>query len=411
MTELGLELSLVSGEHRERLLSALANLIRKRGFEAFVSAPLVLPRSEYFPERWERSVKGARTLLRRLMHYAGLSHLKVRLASWQEGAVIPGHLTTRDDEGHHTAAWFAGIHDDTCEFGLELDQLRQEESLVATLGHEVAHAYREHHGLVIEDRDLEEKLTDLTCVYLGFGVFNLNASHVVETGGYSASGERLLYERRSLGYLSPGELALLLSAQLAARGDAAEQREVRKELQANHAALVAQGLREFADASEIRRQLGVPDPSTWSARVDLDELTALPEEDEPSEPANEPASDPVPERPSGPDGFVFRVTGDRRTSVTLLALAGSVTAGLAFELETLAFYGLCFAGGTAGALAGRRIPAHECSGCRGRLKLRAELCESCNAPIVGEIESHDDRLAAEERYQASNLPASINQRS
>lgn len=407
MTDLGLELNVVSGEHRERLLSALANLIRKRGFQSFVRAPLLLPRSEYFPERWERSLSGARQLLRRLMHYAGLTHLKVQLASFQEGAVIPGHLTTPEGDGHHTAAWFAGIHGDTCEFGLELDQLRREESLVATLGHEVAHAYREHHGLVIADRDLEEKLTDLTCVYLGFGVFNLNASHVVETGGYSASGERLLYERHSLGYLSPGELALLLSAQLAVRDDAAEQREVRKELQPNHAALVAQGLREFADADEIRRQLGVPEPSTWPARVALDEVTALPEDAEPSEPASEPVS----ERPSGPQGFVFRVTGDRRTSMALLALAGSVGAGLALELEALAFYLLLFAGGTAGALAGRRIPAHECSGCRGRLKLRAELCETCNAPIVGEIESHDDRLAAEERFQESNLPASINQRS
>ncbi|HYO93975.1 MAG TPA: hypothetical protein VER33_05655 [Polyangiaceae bacterium] len=137
--QVALELELPVGEHQERLLSALGNLVRLRGFETFVCAPILLPRSEYFPERWERSVIGARRLLRRLMHYAGLGELEVRLASWRERPAIAGQLTPRHTEGH-AAAWFAGVHAGVCEFGLELDQLRHEESLIATLGHEVTHA-------------------------------------------------------------------------------------------------------------------------------------------------------------------------------------------------------------------------------------------------------------------------------
>lgn len=145
-----LELELPSGEHRERLLAALGNLIRRRGFETFVVAPVLLPRSEYFPERWERSVLGARRLLRRLMHYAGLGEFPLSLESWRSRATTQHVVHASGDE---TAAWFAGFNDGVCEFGLAIEGLRDEESLIATLGHEVAHAYRNHHGLVIRDGD------------------------------------------------------------------------------------------------------------------------------------------------------------------------------------------------------------------------------------------------------------------
>jgi hypothetical protein len=392
LVRIDLELELPTGEHRERLLAALANLIRRRGFETFVSAPLLLPRSEYFPERWERSVSGARRLLRRLMHYAGLGELKVALSAWRERPVIPGQLPIPEGDGH-TAAWFSGIHDGTCEFGLELDQLRKEDSLVATLGHEVAHAYREHHGLVILDRDLEEKLTDLTCVYLGFGVFNVNASHVVETGGVSASGERLLYERHSLGYLSPGELALLLAAQLVVRDDATEQREVRSELLPNHAALIAQGLREFS-AADLRRRFAIPEPTAWPPRLGIAALPSLPDE-EPSEPAHEA------EPPAVPAGaVVFRVKGDRALPLSLLALGGSVGLGLAWGVGAFAFYGLCAVATAAGSFAGRLLRADECSGCRARLRAGDAECAGCGCVVAGEIAAHEERLEAEERYRA-----------
>jgi hypothetical protein len=389
-----LELELPTGEHRDRLLAALANLIRRRGFETFVSAPLLLPRSEYFPERWERSLSGARRLLRRLMHYAGLGHLKVELLAWRERPVIPGHSATPEGGDGHTAAWFAGIHDGTCEFGLELAQLRKEDSLVATLGHEVAHAYREHHRLVILDRDLEEKLTDLTCVYLGFGVFNVNASHVVETGGVSAAGEPLLYERHSLGYLSPGELALLLAAQLAVRDDATEQREVRSELLPNHAALVAQGLRDFS-VTDLRQRLAVPESTFWPPRLGIATLAELPDDEESPEAEYEPA--PV----AGPTGaIVFRVKGDRALPLSLLALGGSVGLGLAWGTGTVAFYGLCAVATVAGRFAGRLLRADDCSGCRARLRAREAACAGCGGLVAGEIATHEARLEAEERYHA-----------
>jgi len=397
-----LELDLPRGAHRDTLLDALANVVRRRGFEPLVVAPVLLPRSEYFPERWEQSVVGAQRLLRRLMHYAGLGEFRVRLDSWREQAAIRGIAGAFHQEGH-AAAWFAGLHEGTFEFAVELEQLRHEESLVATLGHEVAHAYRHHHGLVISDRDLEEKLTDLTSVYLGFGLFALNASHVVETGGMSQTGEKLLYETRSLGYLSPPELALLLAAQLAARNDAAEQRAVCKELLPNHAALLESGLHEFLeDVEGLRRRLAVPERGSWPARNKLGELAPLPDDEEAPDDAGLP-DDPAegedePELGTGP--IVFRVRQHRAASVGgLFGLASATACGVA-GAETVAFWGLSVIGAGVGFAVGHRIRADECSNCRADLKRDDERCTRCGGSIVGEITGRDQRLEAEDRYYA-----------
>lgn len=400
---LAVELELPRGEHRDRLLDALANLIRRRGYESFVSAPILLPRAEYFPERWEHSVVGARRLLRRLMHYAGLGEFDVKLESWRERPALGSGLSLAHT-GDNTAAWFAGFSEGACQFGLELEQLRHEESLVATLAHEVAHAYRNHHGLVIRDRDLEEKLTDLTCVYLGFGLFSLNASHVVKTGGVSSAGEKLLYETHSLGYLAPSEFALLLGAQLAVRADRAEQQSVCEELSANHAALVRDALRRFAgEAAPLRERLAVPEPASWPARDDARQLAPLHEtDDEDSEPE---LAARAPEHLQ--DEIVFRVKGNRALSLGTLTFGGCAVAGTWLGLGTSAFYGLCAAGAAAGGILGQRLRADECSGCRARLTPHDERCRKCGGQVAGDIARRGDRLEAEEQYRASHAARSI----
>lgn len=392
-----LELELPSGEHRERLLAGLANLVRRRGYETLVSAPILLPRSEYFPERWEPTLAGARRLLRRLMHYAGLAELGLRLQGWRERPQPASGLALNHDGGH-AVAWFAGIHAGVCEFGLELDELRHQQSLVAALGHEVAHAYRYHHDLVVSDRDLEEKLTDLTSVYLGFGLFALGASLVVETGGYSAAGERLLYEVRRRGYLSPAELALLLAAQLAVRARDDEHRAARETLAANHLALVEQGHREFSrELAATRALLGVPTPAAWPARSELDDSPTLAEE-APTE-DEEPSRRHEPEEPAPPE-IAFLVVKTRAAALAIAGVGATIVLGASAQLEGWLFYGFCAVAGASGYWAGQRLHADECSSCRFALARRAERCTRCGALIVGEIRAHSERLDAEERYRS-----------
>ena len=263
--EHGVELELPDVDEREWLLDGLARLVRLRGWEQLVGAPVLLPDQQYFPDPWLDDARGVVILLRRLLVYAGMPEFRVRVTVYDNDAHAQYDYRGVGHGGAGAAAWFAGIDGDLCRFGVERRELGDVEELVGTLGHEVAHAYREHHGVCARDRHIEERLTDLNSVYLGFGVFLFNSSWSFKTGGYSASGERLLYERKSRGYLSPAQLAVLLGAQSVARAAPREAREaIAAALSPNHRKLYRDACRLFDDdPAALRQRLGVSDP--WYA--------------------------------------------------------------------------------------------------------------------------------------------------
>ena len=160
----------VSAEEREHLLEELRSLIERRGAETFLAAPIREPTPQDFPDPFEPTAGGVEVLLRRVMAYAGLGALPFRLHLFSAPEEIR-ELSDRGERrrwGHDgAAAWFAGIEDGCCLFGVREEGIGEPVALVATLCHEVAHAWRHNHGLVEEDRELEEMLTDLTTVYMG----------------------------------------------------------------------------------------------------------------------------------------------------------------------------------------------------------------------------------------------------
>jgi len=75
---------------------------------------------------------------------------------------------------------------------------REPSSVIKILAHEMAHEYRHLHGLVVSLEDgVEELLTDVTSVYLGFGRYILNGAAMVEGDVLSA---RTTY---TTGYMKP----------------------------------------------------------------------------------------------------------------------------------------------------------------------------------------------------------------
>jgi len=200
---------LPSEAEQERLLRDLAELIASRGSAEFLTAPIVEPSRRFLPDEWTGDLAGTQTLLRRLMLYAGLD--------------LDAHLHVYDGEepredSKHAIAWFAGIEGNRCLFGLDVRQLDDPQILIAALCHEVAHAYRHRHGLVKADRDREEQLTDLTTVFLGFGIFNTNAADRFRQSAW-VIGNMQHTERslRQAGYLPAEHMCFLLAAQIVAR--------------------------------------------------------------------------------------------------------------------------------------------------------------------------------------------------
>jgi hypothetical protein len=202
---------------RDALLAALGRLLDRAGPDRFLTGPIFLPCDEHFPEPFRASRRGVRRLVQRLLAYVGLS-MDANVDIFDS---FDPH-DELDDEGNicplprGAAAYTAGIRDGRAHVVVDLRQLDALDRLVGVLAHEVTHLYREHHGMMALDRDAEEMLTDLTSLYLGFGVFVANNAYRYRTEGGLVDGAAAYnaWSEERLGYLSPAALTYLLAVQL-----------------------------------------------------------------------------------------------------------------------------------------------------------------------------------------------------
>lgn len=370
--------SLPTQDEQDWLLERLARLIEKRGAGPLVTAPLLKPSPRFFPDPWRPGLEGARVLAKRLLVYAGMEDFDAHVESFVDKAPhFPGAEGPQDSK--HVAGCFHGFNGRRCLFSLEASSLTDPEQLVGVLAHEVAHAYRAHHGLVVEDRDEEERLTDLTTVYLGFGVLTLNNTHRFETGSYSEGARTMGYWRHSrLGYLPTQALAFLLAAQAVARRlEDKEVRELTKELGKNQTADFRSALRLLGeDAEGLTRQFHVPPPESWPKPPDLARLTE--------------SFGGLPPEPRLNEGLpVFRlrehlgVQGGLAAAFIGLVLVFGPAEDQALPWRALAFWGPV----VLGVLIGRNLPRYRCAEprCRARMKPRDTECTACGGHVAGEL--------------------------
>ncbi|MBL8624000.1 MAG: hypothetical protein JNK64_22015 [Myxococcales bacterium] len=258
-------MELPSHLEREWLWAALQTLIDARGAAAFLTAPLLLPDPAHFPDRWTPDEAGVAAIARRLLAHAGLGHLDASVELFVEPTEVrevgrDGHAAATSHAG--AAAWFRGIRGGRCEFGAEVGKLDDPLGLVGAMAHEVAHAFRRHHRLEHRDHDHEEKLTDVTTIYLGTGVLTTAAATRYLTRHDDRLGSSYATARQ--GYLAAHEMAFLLASQLVLRGyDAGTVRWYARQLPANQAATVRAACAELT-AAQVADAMGfaqVPAPT------------------------------------------------------------------------------------------------------------------------------------------------------
>lgn len=231
---------------REWLWAALQTLVDARGEDTFLTAPILLPTDACFPDRWTPDEHGVARLAKRLLGYAGLGHLDVDVELFTEQTQVREvGLDGRPSATSHAgaAAWFAGIRNNVCVFGAEADKLDDALGLVGAMAHEIGHAFRRSHRLEHRDRALEEKLTDVTTVYLGFGVLTTAAAARFITKHHDNLGSS--YAHAKQGYLAAHEMAFLLASQLVIRGyDRDTIRYLARHVGANQAATIRAAVAE-----------------------------------------------------------------------------------------------------------------------------------------------------------------------
>ena len=181
------------------LIEKLVDLISTRGEETYLLNPIIGLSSRFFPDRIGNNKTLSEVILKRLMGYADLSDLEYHLVVDE---------TQPEPNEQRPAAWFNGIDGKIAMFGVNCFGYLSETQLVGGIAHEVAHAYRNHHNLVVEDPYEEELLTDLTMSFLGFDLIAMEASNQYVTDGTLFTSS---VSWNKLGYLTQQSHAFLLA--------------------------------------------------------------------------------------------------------------------------------------------------------------------------------------------------------
>lgn len=387
-------------EERGWLIDELATLMAAVGWERLVSAPILEPTPEWFPDRWSADAGGVRRLARRLLRYAGLERLGVQVSLFHgdRDVVLDSYGRPAGERHHGAAAWFAGIEDGVCSFGAEVGQLGDPLGVTAAMAHEVAHVFRRVHAVEVEDREVEERLTDLTTVLLGFGVLTTNASSRHRSAGGIGVHS---WSHQSLGYLPPQALSFLLAVQARARGLADEQqRALGRLLEANQRGFFEHACRCVErELPDLATRLGVSASATWPEGPDLRHLCApLGEDEGDALPAEAPV---LVHRGVNFGRPVFRI--ERRRTLRYAGLAALASLAVAPVLGALSglstlIYVVAAAGVVTAGLAGRRVCADFCADpdCKALLAPGLECCPGCEGTVAGTIKHPDQRLDAAE---------------
>jgi hypothetical protein len=314
-------------------------------------------------------------ITRRLLDYAGLDGLGLEVSSFVE--YDPSAGGDGDDSSQHlgTAGWFAGVREGRCLFGINVSELDQPEALCGVMAHEVAHAYRQARELRADDRDVEEKLTDLTTVYLGLGVLTCNNTRRADLVR-DARGAGIV--RSGAGYLSVEAMCFLLAAQTVVRGyGGADVERVAKFLGSAQALCFRRAHRELdRDRGALLERLGV------SQEVAATRPRPLP--------AFRPPSGERAAGPGVPWGrYVYRAAHPRRGAWFLRGLLAGVALtaagrGLGAERGVGALIPLL---ALAGLAWGAAHPRYACSApaCGASLPPNADECQWCRGLVLGEL--------------------------
>lgn len=140
--------------------------------------PTVLPTREFFDWEFTGKEKDARYVLQRLGKLCRVDVSRVRLSFYSQQTLDFGNgMATRPEEDEKGAAGYYSFDGDESEIQIEIGQLQNPASLVATMAHELSHyvligLYDYGH----DDDQENEYLTDLLAIAYGFGIFQGNTA-------------------------------------------------------------------------------------------------------------------------------------------------------------------------------------------------------------------------------------------
>lgn len=385
-----------TADAQEWLLDAMAELVGRLGPGPWLSRPAILPEAVSFPDVYDETPTGVRTLLRRLAVHVGLEARIELRAEEEPDAPVP--------------ILFEEVRGETVE--ITLFELRPKDDLIGHAVHAIAHAFHAVHRLDArphgyrdgpgdgEDEELDA-FVSVTAVYLGLGVLATRDAHRYDVAGSLDGGlVQTSWQHELIGGLSAESLAWLVALQTILRDEpAAEVKAIERVLPPNPQAAFRQARAELAGrVDEMRERLGLraaaassASPAASLGKPTLDATALAPLALDPEGDARAEAS--WAERVRETQALVYRVPlpGPR-----LLAAIGGFVPALLLEAVLSQLYGrwrlilLIVIPALAVMLASIRRP--RCSACRTRLTREVTRCRGCGGVVAGDAASIRDVL-------------------
>jgi hypothetical protein len=149
------------------------------GVDAMINSKTVLPTPEFFPDKYDASESAVGTLVERVCAYMGVSPSMIDIQFYAN--IARPYLVNED--GHGIGEAVGTYHEGDSRFIIRLEKstFDNPRQLIATIAHELAHVRLLGEGRIARDAFDNELLTDLTCVFMGLGIFRGNQP------GYSLS--------------------------------------------------------------------------------------------------------------------------------------------------------------------------------------------------------------------------------
>jgi|TARA_R110000796_G_scaffold1996_2_gene8013 hypothetical protein len=177
------------------------------GREALRETPLVLPTPDFFPPTDSSGHERAEFIFEHVRDLAGMSEWPVQLVPQAE---LAGRVSTLGRVQHSGTA--AGTFSHTGNSGqitYDPSHVHTPVKLIATFAHELSHYLNEGFQEAPPGGwELIEPATDVTSVFLGFGVFGANSAfEFIQTQDFESQG----WSSEKFGYLSLDEWAFNLA--------------------------------------------------------------------------------------------------------------------------------------------------------------------------------------------------------
>ena len=165
----------IEEESREWVERRSAWIVEQFGPEKVLRCPVVLPTSEFFPQRYLEGPEDALDLFDRVRDYLGVADGRAELYIVEGRAEkMTNHLVRSD--GPSALGTYQATDGGPAIICLSVDLLPYPTEVVSTVAHELCHVLLLGDGRVSAEEEDHEPLTDLLMVFTGFGVFGANTA-------------------------------------------------------------------------------------------------------------------------------------------------------------------------------------------------------------------------------------------